>query len=341
MKEKPKAKAKEIEKSSFKLTKGQINALKEISNIASGKASIALADLFKGQNKISISVDQAVLKSLKEIHKQATIDLSTPVISLRAFIKKYLDATLFFIIPLDSLATILEQMEESTPLPESIISLDDLDEGIKSAIKKFGNIIISHYCSGISDFLKIQVYHEVPELALDMYGAVLDSDIAQLAEHTDQVLTLRTSIQVKSKVITAEVIFFPAYDSMAKFVNWLDEDKIVALLEAEAAESTPLELEQEQLQAKPAKKSSAKKEKATSTKAAAKETPKTSTKKATVSDKDSFGNVQFQSEFEINQEDKQELQIGDDDLDVFRELGNIGAGNAGNALSQMLNKKVF
>ena len=28
-------------------------------------------------------------------------------------------------------------------------------------------------------------------------------------------------------------------------------------------------------------------------------------------------------------------------MDVFRELGNIGAGNAGNALSQMLNKKVY
>ena len=28
-------------------------------------------------------------------------------------------------------------------------------------------------------------------------------------------------------------------------------------------------------------------------------------------------------------------------MDVFRELGNIEGGNAGNALSQMLNKKVY
>ena len=43
----------------------------------------------------------------------------------------------------------------------------------------------------------------------------------------------------------------------------------------------------------------------------------------------------------MDEKDKAELEIDDSSLDAFRELGNIGAGNAGNALSQMLNKKVY
>ena len=63
---------------------------------------------------------------------------------------------------------------------DNIETIEDLDESIKSAIIEFGNIIMSHYCSGISDFLKIQVIHDVPEIAIDLYGAVIDGDIANL-----------------------------------------------------------------------------------------------------------------------------------------------------------------
>jgi chemotaxis protein CheC len=54
-----------------------------------------------------------------------------------------------------------------------------------------------------------------------------------------------------------------------------------------------------------------------------------------------FNKVTSQKEYQLDQKVAQEIKITGEDLDVFRELGNMGAGNAGNALSQILNKKVF
>jgi chemotaxis protein CheC len=324
------------------LSQDQLDALREISNIASGKASTAMAKLFKQESQISISVDQAVLRKLNDIHKDISIDLNAQVVSLRAFIKKDMNASIFMILPIDSIKSLLEELEESVTIPESISSIDDLDNDIKSALIEFGNIIISHYCTGISDFLKIQVLHEVPVLVVDFYGSVIDGDIAKLAQFTEQVIFLQTQIRSNDKVITGQLIFIPSYESINNFVKWMDVDKIVKLLDAEANGSNPVELQSAQLEEKPTKKSSAKKTKKESAKPKAKEqVPDERIESEAEPTEDTFAKVQFQDEFQIPAADKKDLQIEDADLDVFRELGNIGAGNAGNALSQLLNKKVL
>ncbi len=193
-----------------------------------------MVDLLKGQNKINISVDQVIVRNIEEIHNESDINFDKRIIGIRSFIRNDLEAAIFMIIPFEMLSALFAEMDPQTKIADNIETIEDLDESIKSAIIEFGNIIMSHYCSGISDFLKIQVIHNVPEIAIDLYGAVIDGDIAKLAQHTDKIIMIRNQFQIRNKTISGQILFIPSNDSVDNLIKWIDVDKIVALLEAEA-----------------------------------------------------------------------------------------------------------
>jgi chemotaxis protein CheY-P-specific phosphatase CheC/chemotaxis signal transduction protein len=376
----PKKKLNKTE-SMLKMDKNQLDAVREISNIASGKAVMAMSKLFKTPTKISINVEEVMIKNIADYHQGAVINLSERVLGVRSLVKEDLDAGIFLILQLKDVPFLLKEIDYVEKPPIVVESLKDLDKASQSALNEFCNIIISHYCAGISDFLKIQLYHDVPETAIDEYGALLDGEFAKIAEYSEQGLFLKTQILTQTRSIAGEIIFIPYYDSIRKFVDWLDVDEIVKMLEDEAQGAPVADLQKAQLEkstgskapiktttpaksttptapvkasttAAPAKTSAAPAKTTTtaSTAAPAKSTaPAKSSIPAPAPEKvqsgssagDVFNLVQSQKEFHLDDKDKTDLHIDESSLDAFRELGNIGAGNAGNALSQMLNKKVY
>jgi chemotaxis protein CheC len=223
-----------------------------------------------------------------------------------------------------------------------------LDKTSQSAIQEIGNILISHYCSGISDFLKINIYHDVPEVAIGEFFALIDLEIAKLSRYSDQCIILKTKITVKDKPITFDLLFIPYFDSIKKFINWLDVDYIFNLLDSESKTKTlkissppPPELLKKKTAKKTTSKKIAKKKKKVSIKKKSVENLKPNTDEPIKSEKDIFSKVQSQKTYQLKTADRINLQMSEADLNTFQELGNIAAGNAGNALSQMLNKKVF
>jgi chemotaxis protein CheY-P-specific phosphatase CheC len=359
------------------LNKDQLDALREITNIASGKAAIAMSNIFKMKSQINININNVILKELASFNENTTIRLDQRVVVVRAFIKNDLNASIFLILPTDQLPYFLEPFGEDGKLAGPVKTIQDLDKSIKSAIIEFGNIIISHYCTGISDFLKIQVYHEVPDLLVNNFGAVIDGEIADAAEDSEKVVLLQTEILTKERTITGALLFIPSSDSVENFTKWLDVDSIVKILEEESVGKTPQDLQKIQMEktaAKPGAKPAATPSKSTPAASPAKSTATSTPAKTTPSptptptpakktsspapapakspaktqepakgytETEVFAKVQSQKDYAVNQADIKDFEVTDSDLDTFRELGNIGAGNAGNALSQMLNKKVY
>jgi len=310
-------------------SKDQLDALKEISNIATGKAVIAMSKLFKAKAKISIIVEDVLIKKIDEIGNSSIINVDDNVIGIRSIIKNDLDASIFLVFQVEQMKNLLKLMKDMDSVSTEITSIESLDAQTESALIEFGNIIVSHYCAGISDFLKVDVLHDVPTLGIDSYGALLDGEIAKLAATSNQALVLKTIIETQKKSIVGEIIFIPYNESIDKIVKWLDVDKIVEILQAEADGLSVQDLQKVQTDKLKIRKNDSEEE----------------TLEIIDASKNLEGDimamVRTQSDFAIDAEQSEVLQIDDADLDTFRELGNMGAGNAGNALSQMLNKKVY
>ena len=333
----------------LQLTQKQLDALKEIINIASGKASTAMSKLFKEKSAIGINIEDVRIKMINDISTAKGFKVEDSTLGIKAYIQNDLEAAIFLMIPSTEIGSLMENLADLEKPNYEIETVDDLSPKAISALTEFGNIIISHYCAGISDFLKIKVYHDVPQLAMDSFGALIDSEVANYSKNSDSVIFLETSIITKANTISGAILLIPKYEYIENLINLLNVDSVVSILNQEADGANPLDIQK--AQAKKLKpKSSVLNVKIKETEEIvdrAKTSPvkKESTKdkkgKKNIQEEEVFSMIQFQKDFEIAQSDKVSLNINEQDLDTFRELGNIGAGNAGNALSQILNKKVL
>jgi chemotaxis protein CheC len=310
------------EKRNLLLTAEQKDALKEISNIASGKAVTAISNLMKSKSKIDIKVRNVIVQELFDLSKQ-DFDPGEIIIGIRALMKNDLNGVIFLMFSIEELKYLAEDISGTSQFPTNIQNVNDLDQNSYSAFQEIGNIIISHYISAIADFLNIDLYHEVPQIAIGEYTALIDVELAKLARYSDQAIFMQTNILIKNKEITGDIIFIPYYESMNKFVDWLNADHIVKIQDSKKhKKKAVVKVKTKSLPAKSKSKKKAKKDEKAIT-------------------KEIFNKVEAQESYKIEPASKRELNIKESDLSAFQELGNIAAGNAGNALSQMLNKKVY
>lgn len=327
------------------LNSEQLDALKEIASIATGKIPAALTQLLVPGTKIEMSVLNVGIKDLADFREMQALNEEL-YIGIRSVMQEDFKGVVYLLISLKELKTLLDKVELIDDFAEYIEDIDDLDENTKSAIQEIGNIIISQYTTGLSNFLKLRMYHETPEISIGEYNTLIDSEFAKILTQSDRTIFSETAITINEDEIDVTVLFIPYYESIDDFVSRLDADRIVDLLEQESKKSSK----------KKAKKTSSKKKKSSkkkgkkSTKKVGKKTSQKKTTKAKIVKNQEVINkksskvmekVIFQNDIEIDQEILDELNITMANLDSFRELGNMGAGNAGNSLSQILNEKVY
>ena len=63
-----------------------------------------------------------------------------------------------------------------------------------SALHELGNILAGSYLSALADLTKLQLYPSVPDVTLDMFGAVISEGLMQFSPLGDQAIVIDTSI---------------------------------------------------------------------------------------------------------------------------------------------------
>ncbi|MHA1729001.1 MAG: chemotaxis protein CheW [Promethearchaeota archaeon] len=379
------------EKIRFELDLEQIDAFKEVTSIATCKIAEALTDLMVPNTNININILDVGVDDLSEFKEKHAFD-DKLYIGIRSSLIDDFSGAIYLFLSIEGLKTLLDKIEIVDEYPDVIEDISDLDKDTSSAINEIGNIIISHYCSGLSDFLKLKMYHETPQIAIDEFNILIDGEIANLMAYSDRGIFSETSITINEKDIDGSLVFIPYYNSVEKFVKCLDVDRIVELLELESKRSRKKEkvpnegkfhersglLSEKQLQTlyreeigknavwrgsvtktyknwrkkkldslKPGKKEKKKGPNiAESIDESSKETSldEMQAKLEVVKKNHSteiMEKVVSQKNFKIDREILEKMDITLADLDSFREFGNIGAGNAGNILSQIIKQKVL
>lgn len=189
----------------------QMDILREVGNIGAGHSASAMAQLLN--RKIDMEVPFAKLLSFDEL-----VDFSAaPMSRLPASFKNGRRFNGFNVL-YNAFFQAEQFIRELIGNPD--FDIEDLGEDhmSSSALHELGNILAGSYLTALADLTKLQLYPSVPEVSLDMFGAVISEGLMELSQVGEHAIVVDTSIfdQSHQQELKAHMFMLPDYDSFEK-----------------------------------------------------------------------------------------------------------------------------
>ena len=91
--------------------------------------------------------------------------------------------------------------------------LTEFDEIELSALKEIGNILASSYLSAMSSLTSLSILPSVPDIAIDMAGAILSVPAIEFGKVGDTVLYIETEFSEGSTKVVGDFFLIPDVES--------------------------------------------------------------------------------------------------------------------------------
>ena len=191
----------------------QLDVLREIGTIGSGRAATALADLLG--ERVEIALPETRLIPLESLDKILG-DPENAYFVLDTGLEGDIGGRIFFLLSPEE-AKILGGSLIGKPPEET-----DLEDPLfQSALKESANILVGAYMNALSDITGLSILYTVPSLALDMVAALLDFIFIQIAQNSEEALFIKTDLKIKDIAFEGLFLFFPDAESLKKIFNTL------------------------------------------------------------------------------------------------------------------------
>ena len=187
------------------------DVLKELGNIGAGNATTALAQMI--QCKVDMSVPRVQLLEFKELG-EAMVGEETVMAGIYLGIEGDIKGSIMFLLEKNAakhLVGKLMGMESEG---------DDFTEMEFSALKEVGNIITGSYLNSLSSITNLAIYPSVPDLTVDMAGAILSVPAIEFAALGDKMLMIQTQF-FDEIVLDGYFILIPDLDSYGRMLTAL------------------------------------------------------------------------------------------------------------------------
>lgn len=194
----------------MKITKFQLDALREIGNIGAAHAATALSTLL--QRRIDMSVPEVWAIAFEDL-SSIVGQLDTPQAVIYVKVEGDAPGKAVFFFPVES-AEIVVQALFGTNEPMDLY----MGEMAQSALKEVGNILVSSFIMALTQFSGIPLQPSVPALAVDMIGASLEAIFLEEGVLDDTVLFIDTQLTGIPK-IEGQFIFLPDDGSLKKLLG--------------------------------------------------------------------------------------------------------------------------
>lgn len=194
-----------------KISNEYFDVLKEIGNIGAGNATTALAQLM--QCKVDMSVPQVRMLEFKEMGE------------IMGGEEKIM-AGIYLGIEGDITGSIMFLLEKQTArhLVDKLMGMqmegEEFSEMEFSALKEVGNIITGAYLNSLSSLTNLVIYPSIPDLTVDMMGAILSVPAIQFGELGDKMLLIQTQF-FDEVVLDGYFILVPDLESYGKILKAL------------------------------------------------------------------------------------------------------------------------
>ena len=163
-----------------------LDILKEIGNIGAGHAATALSALLN--RKIDMKVPNVRIVPFAEM-MELTGGSEKEVVSVSLQIEGDAGGNMFFMLAMKEADRFIQKLMND----ESFTFYDRNVHTIGfSAMQEMGNILSGSYLSALGDFTHLKLQPSVPELVVDMFGAIISYGLLEISQYSDNTIVIDT-----------------------------------------------------------------------------------------------------------------------------------------------------
>jgi chemotaxis protein CheC len=187
------------------------DVLKELGNIGAGNATTALAQML--QCKVDMKVPQVKLLEFNQIGD--TMGGEEQIMAgIYLCVEGDITGSIMFLLEKESARHLVSKLMGME------ITEDDFSEIELSALKEIGNIITGAYLNSLSTITNLKIYPSVPDLTIDMAGAILSVPAIEFGTLGDKILLIQTQF-TDDYELDGYFILVPDLESYAKILKAL------------------------------------------------------------------------------------------------------------------------
>jgi chemotaxis protein CheC len=196
------------------LNSSELEILKEIGNIGAGNAITSLAKMISKRVDMEVPVTRILdfreIPSILGREDDIIVGILLPIVGdLRGFIMFVLNQS-----SAHSLVNILLGKQE-------IENSEDFSDIEISALKEVGNILVSSYISALSSLTNLRIVPQVPDISIDMAGAILSVPAINYGTVGDKVLYIETQFDDGTEKVVGEFFLISDVDSYGTLLRAL------------------------------------------------------------------------------------------------------------------------
>lgn len=191
----------------------QMDVLREIGNVGSGNAATALSTML--DKAVNITVPKIKILTFGEV-ATALGGPENIVVGLLLQLSDDVGGIMMFLLEKNfaaSTITTLTGMEM-----ESFPELDDMGVSVMSEI---GNIMAASYVNAISTMTSLKINISVPEIAVDMVGALLSVPAIYFANVSDKIIFIENAFNCDGENLSSHILMIPDVESLEKIMTML------------------------------------------------------------------------------------------------------------------------
>lgn len=179
----------------FQLKPDDHDQLKELVNIGVSHASTSLSQMVG--KRMNISVPELAIKNAET--SSAFIENPNEItVAVLLHVTGGIDGYVFLLFPRDAAIHLLESISGKT-----VGDLRALTKFDRSIFQELGNVITGGMLQGLSKFLHCELVHSVPDVVVDMGGAMFNSLSASMISLHEEFLSLEVSVCVNADADSA------------------------------------------------------------------------------------------------------------------------------------------
>lgn len=185
--------------------------LRELGNIGAGNATTALAQML--QCKVDMSVPKVGLLEFKEVG--AAMGGEEQIMAgIYLGVEGDITGSIMFLLEKNSARFLVSKLMGME------IEGDEFTEMEFSAMKEVGNIITGAYLNSLSSLTNLKIFPTIPDVTIDMAGAIMSVPAIQFGAVGDRMLLIQTQF-FDEVAIDGYFILIPDMESYAKILSAL------------------------------------------------------------------------------------------------------------------------
>jgi len=196
----------------------QYDVLKEIGNIGAGNATTALSQMLS--MKMDMSVPKVALISFNEISDIIGSEEQI-VVGILLELEGEIDGMMMFFFDIKSAHHLVDVlMQRSIENKSTDDESTDFSEIEMSALNEIGNIVAGSYLTAIATLTSMKIISSVPNMTIDMVGALLSVPAIEFGKYGDKLLLIESQFG-EMDFVTGYFLLIPEYESYDKILSSL------------------------------------------------------------------------------------------------------------------------